>query len=393
MNAELRWTFADNALKASARFWFLVAVAGQLLFAFTIASYYGLTAARGDLGAWNRRMMHGYVAGDSAGNVVVAMHLLSAVVIIVAGALQFVPRIRNRFPAFHRWNGRIYMLAAVGLTTGGLYMLWIRGAIGDASLRLGSTLNAILIWICAVMAVRYAIARDFKTHQRWTLRLFLMVSAAWFFRAAFFLSLVVNRGPFGFNPDTFSGPFITFMAFAQFLVPLAVVELYFRVQARPGAFRRLAMAGGLFVLTIAMGAGVSAVTMLQWVPGIKAAFDTRKSIAHTLSAGIASIGVDAAVKQYREIRAADPAAYNFDESQLNTLGYQFFRAKRFKEAIRIFQLNAEVYPRSSNAWDSLGEACLGAGNIAEAIIHYRRSLQLNPSNRNALVVLRKLGAL
>ena len=51
-------------LKAAARFWFVVAVLGQLLFAFTVASYYGLTAARGDLGAWNRHMTHGYAAGE-----------------------------------------------------------------------------------------------------------------------------------------------------------------------------------------------------------------------------------------------------------------------------------------------------------------------------------------
>ena len=73
-------TLADTALRASARFWFLVTVAGQLLFAFTVASFYSLTAARGDFWAWNRHMMHGYVAGDRIGNAVVAIHLFSAVV-------------------------------------------------------------------------------------------------------------------------------------------------------------------------------------------------------------------------------------------------------------------------------------------------------------------------
>jgi hypothetical protein len=51
MSAELQWTFrtadasprryypqqfADSAMKATARFWFVVAVASQLLFAFTV---------------------------------------------------------------------------------------------------------------------------------------------------------------------------------------------------------------------------------------------------------------------------------------------------------------------------------------------------------------------
>src|SRR6059058_1303187 len=159
-----RQNFAVAALKAAARFWFLVTVAGQLLFAFTVASFYGLTAARGDLGAWNQHMMHGYTAGKTASNLVVAMHLFSAVIVILAGAVQLVPQIRNRFPRFHRWTGRLYLLTAFTLSTAGLYMLWIRGSVGDASQRWGFTLNVVLLWLCAAMAARYAIARDFGTH-------------------------------------------------------------------------------------------------------------------------------------------------------------------------------------------------------------------------------------
>ena len=89
---------------------------------------------------------------------------------------------------------------------------------------------------------------------------------------------------------------------------------------------------------------------------------------------------------------ANHAAWNFEESQLNTLGYQFLRAKKFKEAIRIFQLNVEAYPRSSNTWDSLGEAYLDDGNKPQSIAHYRKALQLNPRNGSAATALRKLGA-
>jgi hypothetical protein len=39
---------ADTALKASVRFWFAVAVIGQLVFALAVASFYGLSALRGD---------------------------------------------------------------------------------------------------------------------------------------------------------------------------------------------------------------------------------------------------------------------------------------------------------------------------------------------------------
>jgi uncharacterized membrane protein len=381
---------ADTALKAAARFWFVVTVVGQLVFAFTVASFYALTALRGDYHKWN--FTNGYVPGLSMGNTAVVMHVASAVIIMLAGAVQLVPQVRNRFPVFHRWNGRIYMLTAVTLSVAGLYMTWIRGSVGDLSVHLGSTLNAVLIWLCGGMALRYALARDFKTHRRWALRFFLVVSASWFFRIGFFLSFLVFKGPFGFDPTTFRGPFLTFMTFAQYLIPLAVLEIYLRAQDRPGALRRMATAGMLFVLTLVMSAGLFAVATAAWVPQVKAAYDPRKSIAETLSATIASSGIDAAAKQYHDLKAAEPSTYNFDEGELNSLGYQLIGTKKFKEAIGILQLNLEAYPQSSNVYDSLGEAYMDDGDKLLAIANYQKSLELNPKNRGAVVMLQKLNA-
>jgi len=196
----------------------------------------------------------------------------------------------------------------------------------------------------------------------------------------------------GFNAATFSGPFLTFMSFGQYLVPLAVLEIYLRTQERAGAPGRLATAAGLFVLTVAMGVGIFAATMGMWLPRIKAAYDSRKSIAETLSATIAASGIDQAAKQYHELKAAAPAAYNFDEDELNALGYQLIRARKFKEAIRILQLNVEAYPQSGNVYDSLGEAYMDDGNKPQAIANYQESLQLNPKNRGAVQMLQKLNA-
>jgi len=381
---------ADSALKSAARFWFAVTVVGQLIFAFTVASFYALTALRGDYHKWN--FTNGYVPGSSLGNTAVIMHVASAAFVMLAGAVQLVPQIRDRFPVFHRWNGRIYMLTAVTLSVAGVYMTWFRGSVGDLSVHLGSTLNAVLIWLCGGMALRYALARDFKTHRRWALRFFLVVSASWFFRIGFFLSFLVFKSPFGFDPLTFRGPFLTFMTFAQYLIPLAVLEIYLRAQDRPGALRRMATAGLLLVLTLVMAAGLFAVATAQWVPQVKAAYDPRKSIAETLSATVATNGIDAAVKQYHDLKAVGPSTYNFEEDELNNLGYELIRAKKFTEAIRILQLNVEGYPKSGNVYDSLGEAYLDDGNKPLAIANYQKSLELNPKNRGAVVMLQKLNA-
>jgi len=382
---------ADKVLHAAAHFWFVVAVVGQWMFVAYIMVFYGGVVAQGNLAKLNKFLTHGYIPGDHIGNLALAVHLLLAVVITVGGPLQLIPQVRDRFPIFHHWNGRIYLLTAVTTGIAGLYMTWIRGTVGDLPQHLGSTLNVILIILCGFMALRYALARDFKTHRRWALRLFLVVSASWFLRVGLFLTIILF-GPVGFDPSTFTGPLLTFLTFAQYLLPLAVLELYFRAKESPSPRGKFAVASTLCVLTLVMGAGIAAVTFAAWVPRVKAAYDPRTSIADTLSATIASRGMDEAARQYRQLKASAPAAYNFDENELNNLGYQLIRANKFAEAIRVFQLNVEAYPQSSNVYDSLGEAYMDDGNKPLAIANYQKSLQLNPKNHGAVLILQKLSA-
>ena len=381
---------ASRALKIAVRSWFVVTVIGQWVFAFAVAAFYGLTALRGDYHLWGKFITHGHVAGDTAGNFAVDMHVLAAVVVMSLGSLQLVPRIRARFPSFHRWSGRTYLLAAASISLAGLYMQWVRGSIGDLSQDLGSAGNAVLIWVFAALALRSAIKRDFRTHRRMALRLFVVVSAAWFYRLTVFLTMVIFKGPVGFDPATFTGPFPTIMSFAQYLFPLAVMEIYLRAQDHGSAIGRLATAGLLSVLSLAMAAGILVVSMAVWVPDVKAGFDTRTSIAQTLATTLATQGIDEAARQYHRLKAIGSPTYDFDEGELNTLGYRLLHEKQFKQAIGIFQLNIEAYPRSSNVYDSLGDAYVDDGDKALAIASYRKALQIDPHNGDAASSLRKL---
>jgi tetratricopeptide (TPR) repeat protein len=119
---------------------------------------------------------------------------------------------------------------------------------------------------------------------------------------------------------------------------------------------------------------------------------SRKSIAEVLSQTISSSGVDAAIKQYHDLNSSQPTIYNFDEAELNSLGYELLGSKKFKDAIRIFQLNVEAYPQSGNVYDSLAEAYMDNGDRQLAIANYQKSLQLDPSNKNALQMLKKLNS-
>ena len=257
---------AGPALQAAATGWFVVAVLGQLMFAVYVIGFYGRAAVHARFETWNKVMPHGYVPGDTFGNLVVSLHLAFATVVMIGGALQLVPVLRRRWPAFHRWNGRVFLVSVLVMSVGGLIMVWTRGTVGDLSQHVAISINAVLIIWFAGMALRNALARRFDVHRRWALRLFLAVSGVWFFRIGLMFWIVVNRGPVGFDPKTFEGPFLTFLAFAQYLLPLSMLQLYFHARDRGEPVRRVVVAAGLFALTLVTAAGVVAATMLLWLP-------------------------------------------------------------------------------------------------------------------------------
>lgn len=104
--------------------------------------------------------------------VALVAHLLGAAAFTVVGAFQFVPRIRQRHPGWHRRAGRLVAGAgmvvagsALWLTLGyppkpgtGPVLLVMRLVVGSASLA------------AIVVGVRAARARDIPTHRAWMIR-------------------------------------------------------------------------------------------------------------------------------------------------------------------------------------------------------------------------------
>ena len=67
---------------------------------------------------------------------------------------------------------------------------------------------------------------------------------------------------------TFSGPFLTFLSFSTYLLPLFVFELYLLVKEKSSTFGKLAMTTGLLILTAAMAVGIFIAAMGMWLPRI-----------------------------------------------------------------------------------------------------------------------------
>lgn len=115
-----------------------------------------------------------------------------------------------------------------------------------------------------------------------------------------------------------------------------------------------------------------------------------ESAAVILEDLIQKSGIEAAKKSFAEMRKSDRGRYLFDERQFNALGYRLMGQEKIKEAIAIFEFNVEMYPESFNVYDSLGEAYMNDGQEALAVQNYEKSLALNPENRNAIEMLKRL---
>ena len=119
-------------------------------------------------------------------------------------------------------------------------------------------------------------------------------------------------------------------------------------------------------------------------------FKAKKSIVDTLMTITMDEGVDKAIETYEELKYDYEDVYDFKEAQLNILGYELLQAGKNKEAIKIFKLNVEQFPKAFNVYDSLGEAYMISGDKKLAIKNYEKSLKLNPDNDNAKKMLESL---
>ena len=75
---------------------------------------------------------------------------------------------------------------------------------------------------------------------------------------------------------------------------------------------------------------------------------------------------------------------------MNSVGYTLLDRGRNADAVRVFDLNIQQFPASSNAFDSLGDALSQSGRRVEAAHAYSRAFELDSSNVNARAKLVKL---
>jgi hypothetical protein len=256
----------QSALQTAAVLWFIPAMLGQWAFAYHVAKEYFATALAGNVGAWNERLFVGLVEGDLIGNGALVAHLIIAFAVSVGGTLQLIPQIRRAAPAFHRWNGRLYILMAFVTSAAALYMVATRDTFGPDSLEIAVSINAVLIMVFAALTLRYAMARQIDVHQRWALRTFVVMSGVWFMRVMYACLAIVTGGDIPGATDDMSGPTNLVVNYASYLLPLAVLELYFLAKRSPNAALKMATGAIVVLCAIATGIGVFG-TSMAWIAG------------------------------------------------------------------------------------------------------------------------------
>ena len=86
-----------KALNGAAVTWFFSTMLGQGAFLLFILLFYYPSSLSGDFAAWDRKPnIEGYLAGDMAGNIMFAFHVLAAAVMTAGGLFQLVPAIRQK---------------------------------------------------------------------------------------------------------------------------------------------------------------------------------------------------------------------------------------------------------------------------------------------------------
>jgi hypothetical protein len=257
----------ERFLGRTAVLWCAIVLVGQSIFFYYIARFYGVAAVLGEFQVWakNTHLIKGYVIGDASGNAIFGVHAVLASVVAFCGVLQLLPQLRTRLPGFHRWNGRLFLVAMFAATMAGFVLVWVRGTYLNLVGAWAVTINGILIIVCGVLAWRKVREKDFASHRRWALRTFVVANGVWFQRLGYFTWFLVLQAPVGVT-KRMDGAFDLVWAFGCYLLPFAVMELYLRAKQSTNRQLKLIAGGVLFGFSSLMLVGIVALAMIFWLP-------------------------------------------------------------------------------------------------------------------------------
>jgi len=115
----------------------------------------------------------------------------------------------------------------------------------------------------------------------------------------------------------------------------------------------------------------------------------KQSGARLIESIILQSGIDSARLRFQEIKT-DTINYSITEREFNAAGYRLIDFGMLEEAVEIFKMNIDLFPKSANAYDSMGEAYLFLGDKEKAIGCYKKIKTLDPSNNTGEKIIKNI---
>jgi len=131
-----------------------------------------------------------------------------------------------------------------------------------------------------------------------------------------------------------------------------------------------------------------------WKKRISKIIDPQEELFHGESRFIKLVetkGSEEGIIYYTDYKKKNPDKKLFTESNMNNLGYSFWKNEDYDSAIKIFTLNLEEYPGSAIILENLGDSFLKKGDKYNAKKYYNLSLKINPDNKWIKKQLKELG--
>ncbi|HVF81860.1 MAG TPA: DUF2306 domain-containing protein [Flavisolibacter sp.] len=237
------------------------------LFGLYILAFYASALYSGNMEKWNGILPGLYQKNSLASTSGIGLHFATGGIILLLGSIQLISAVRKRFPALHRWVGRLYILSSLLAALGGLIFIVVKGTIGGTVMNIGFGLYGVLMFAAAIETYRQARAGQMEKHRAWALRLYALAIGSWLYRMdyGFWLLLADGLG----HLDNFTGPFDRVMAFFFYLPNLLVAEVFIRSRSRKAsvllnAFSTLMV----LVITAFLLVGTYFFTKFYWGPAI-----------------------------------------------------------------------------------------------------------------------------
>jgi len=118
--------------------------------------------------------------------------------------------------------------------------------------------------------------------------------------------------------------------------------------------------------------------------GVKYVFEKLAKNEKTPSEYLDENNFEGALAAYLIIKEKDSLNPAIQDRRLNNFGYQLLRDNNIDKAIEIFKINTALHPTKSNTFDSLGEAYWQKKDTVNAVLSYKKALEMNRENSSAI---------